>query len=96
LGEVVHERRSNRKRLQRLPDGRAASPGLKNITLNIEDGVFLAIAGPSGSGKSTLLNMMGCIDTPSRGKIFIKGQDVSGEIPDQLSDLRARTIGFIF
>lgn len=69
---------------------------LKNITLNIEDGVFLAIAGPSGSGKSTLLNMIGCIDTPSRGKIFINGQDVSGETPDQLADLRARTIGFIF
>ena len=69
---------------------------LKNITLNIEDGVFLAIAGPSGSGKSTLLNMIGCIDTPSRGKIFIDGQDVSGRTPDQLADLRARTIGFIF
>jgi putative ABC transport system ATP-binding protein len=69
---------------------------LKNITLNIEDGVFLAIAGPSGSGKSTLLNMIGCIDTPSRGKIFINGQDVSSETPDQLADLRARTIGFIF
>lgn len=69
---------------------------LKNITLSIEDGVFLAIAGPSGSGKSTLLNMIGCIDTPSRGKIFINGQDVSGRTPDQLADLRARTIGFIF
>lgn len=69
---------------------------LKDITLSIEDGVFLAIAGPSGSGKSTLLNMIGCIDTPSQGKIFINGQDVSGETPDQLADLRARTIGFIF
>ena len=69
---------------------------LKNISLNIEDGVFLAIAGPSGSGKSTLLNMIGCIDTPSTGKIFINGQDVSGETPDQLANLRARTIGFIF
>jgi putative ABC transport system ATP-binding protein len=69
---------------------------LKNISLNIEDGVFLAIAGPSGSGKSTLLNMIGCIDTPSTGKIFINGQDVSGETPDQLAHLRARTIGFIF
>jgi|SRR5688572_13035683 putative ABC transport system ATP-binding protein len=69
---------------------------LKDITLSIEDGVFLAIAGPSGSGKSTLLNMIGCIDTPSRGKIFIDGQDVSGKTPDELADLRARTIGFIF
>ncbi|MDN5936157.1 MAG: ABC transporter ATP-binding protein [Nitrosospira sp.] len=69
---------------------------LRDITLNIEDGAFLAIAGPSGSGKSTLLNLIGCIDTPSRGKIFINGQDISGQTPDELSDLRARTIGFIF
>jgi putative ABC transport system ATP-binding protein len=69
---------------------------LKNITLDIEDGVFIAIAGPSGSGKSTLLNLIGCIDTPSAGQIFINGQDVSGQTPDQLASLRARTIGFIF
>lgn len=69
---------------------------LRDITLSIEDGVFLAIVGPSGSGKSTLLNLIGCIDTPSQGKIFINGQDVSGKTPDELADLRARTIGFIF
>ena len=69
---------------------------LKNISLNIEDGVFLAIAGPSGSGKTTLLNMMGCIDTPSTGKIYINEQDVTGKTPDALADLRARTIGFVF
>lgn len=69
---------------------------LIDITLSIEDGVFLAIAGPSGSGKSTILNLIGCIDTPSRGKIFVNGQDVSGQTPDQLADMRARTIGFIF
>ena len=69
---------------------------LKNINLNIEDGVFLAIAGPSGSGKSTLLNMMGCIDTPTTGKIYINGQDITGKTPDELAELRARTIGFVF
>ena len=70
---------------------------LKDVTsLHIDDGAFLAIAGPSGSGKSTLLNLIGCIDTPSLGKIFINGQDISGRTPDELSDLRARTIGFIF
>lgn len=69
---------------------------LRDVTLDIEDGAFLAIAGPSGSGKSTLLNLIGCIDTPSRGKIFIGGQDISGRTPDELSDLRARTIGFVF
>ncbi|WP_025041263.1 ABC transporter ATP-binding protein [Nitrosospira briensis] len=69
---------------------------LKDISLSIEDGAFAAIAGPSGSGKSTLLNLIGCIDTPSSGKVFINDQDVSGRTPDELSDLRARTIGFIF
>jgi putative ABC transport system ATP-binding protein len=69
---------------------------LKNITLNIEDGAFMAIAGPSGSGKSTLLNLIGCIDTPSSGKISINGRDISGQTPDQLSELRSRVIGFIF
>ena len=69
---------------------------LKDVTLSIEAGVFLAIAGPSGSGKTTLLNLIGCIDTPTRGKLFINEQDVSGKTPDQLADLRAHTIGFIF
>ncbi|MDY0011742.1 MAG: ABC transporter ATP-binding protein [Rhodocyclaceae bacterium] len=69
---------------------------LRNVSLSIEPGVFLAIAGPSGSGKSTLLNIIGCIDTPSEGRVSIDGKDVSGQNPDQLADLRARTIGFIF
>jgi putative ABC transport system ATP-binding protein len=58
--------------------------------------MFLAIAGPSGSGKSTLLNLIGCIDTPTSGRIEVAGHDVSGRTPDQLADLRARTVGFIF
>ena len=69
---------------------------LRDISLTVEEGVFLAIAGPSGSGKSTLLNLIGCIDTPTRGKILIDGQEVSRKTPDELADLRARTIGFIF
>lgn len=69
---------------------------LKDITLSFESGVFLAIAGPSGSGKTTLLNLIGCIDTPTSGKIYINDTDVSGKTPDQLADLRNRTIGFIF
>ena len=69
---------------------------LKDITLSIDPGVFLAIAGPSGSGKTTLLNLIGCIDTPTSGSIFINDQDVGGRTPDQLADLRSRTIGFIF
>ena len=69
---------------------------LKDITLSIDPGVFLAIAGPSGSGKTTLLNLIGCIDTPTSGKIYINEHDVSGRSADQLADLRNRTIGFIF
>lgn len=69
---------------------------LKDIDLQIKEGEFLAIAGPSGSGKSTLLNLIGCIDVPSSGKIYINNVDISGQTPDQLSTLRARTIGFIF
>lgn len=69
---------------------------LRDITLSFDPGVFLAIAGPSGSGKTTLLNLIGCIDTPTSGKIFINDQDVSGRTSDELADLRSRTIGFIF
>jgi putative ABC transport system ATP-binding protein len=69
---------------------------LKNVSVNIEEGVFIAIAGPSGSGKSTLLNMIGCIDSPSSGRIIVNGHDISGKTPDELSGLRARTVGFIF
>jgi putative ABC transport system ATP-binding protein len=69
---------------------------LHHVTLSVDEGVFMAIAGPSGSGKSTLLNLIGCIDTPTRGRIVIDGRDTSGRTPDELADLRARTIGFIF
>lgn len=69
---------------------------LKEVSLNIEQGVFLAIAGPSGSGKSTLLNMVGCIDTPTSGRVVIDGRETSGRTPDELADVRLRTIGFIF
>ena len=69
---------------------------LSGVSLNIEEGVFLAIAGPSGSGKSTLLNLIGCIDTPSSGSLWIDGEDVATRTPDQLAALRARAIGFVF
>ena len=69
---------------------------LRDVNLTVEQGVFLAIAGPSGSGKSTLLNLMGCIDTPTSGSILVDGRDTSGRTPDQLADLRARTVSFVF
>jgi len=69
---------------------------LDDVTMTIEAGVFLALSGPSGSGKSTILNLIGCIDTPTSGRVTVAGHDVSGKTPDQLADLRARTIGFVF
>lgn len=69
---------------------------LTDITLHIERGVFLAISGPSGSGKTTLLNLIGCIDRPTEGWIYINDQNVTDWTSDQLADLRARSIGFIF
>lgn len=69
---------------------------LNDITWSIDAGVFLAISGPSGSGKTTLLNLIGCIDKPTSGKIFINEEDVSEKTPNELADLRSRSIGFIF
>ena len=69
---------------------------LKKVFLAVLAGEFLAIAGPSGSGKSTLLNLIGCIDTPTSGDIYIGDQKTSDKSPDQLANLRSRHIGFIF
>lgn len=69
---------------------------LHDISLVVAPGRFLAIAGPSGSGKTTLLNLIGCIDTPTTGDIFIGDEMVSKKTPDELADLRSKTLGFIF
>lgn len=69
---------------------------LADISLVVSEGRFLALAGPSGSGKTTLLNIIGCIDTPTRGDVVIRDQSVSGMSTDQLADLRARELGFVF
>ena len=76
--------------------GKQKLQALKNVSLVVQESEFLAIAGPSGSGKSTLLNLIGCIDTPTSGGIYIGDQITSDKTPDQLADLRARKIGFIF
>lgn len=69
---------------------------LDHVSLTIEQGEFVAIIGQSGSGKSTLMNMLGCLDTPTSGKYFLNGVDVSHMTDDQQSDVRNREIGFIF
>ena len=76
--------------------GKTLIHALKGVDLAISEREFLAIAGPSGSGKSTLLNLIGCIDLPTSGSVKIDGIDVSGLSSDELADLRAAKIGFIF
>jgi putative ABC transport system ATP-binding protein len=69
---------------------------VNDISLSVMPGVFLAISGPSGSGKTTLLNLIGCIDRPTSGSIFINERDVGDMSDNQLAALRLRSIGFIF
>lgn len=69
---------------------------LRGVTINFEEGDFVALMGPSGSGKSTLLNLLGCLDRPSSGQYHLAGQDVSQMSDDQLSEIRSKYLGFIF
>ena len=69
---------------------------LKGINLEIMPGTFVTIMGPSGSGKSTLMYLLGLLDTPSDGKIFLNGKDVSDFSEDRLAQIRGKKIGFIF
>jgi putative ABC transport system ATP-binding protein len=69
---------------------------LRGVSLNIEKGEYVAIMGPSGSGKSTLMNLIGCLDTPSRGIYELNGRLVSGMGDDELAYIRNKEIGFVF
>lgn len=75
--------------------GKVPVEALRGVDLRVEKGDFLAILGPSGSGKSTLLNMIGALDKPTDGKVFIEGVDISTLNDNGLADLR-RKIGFVF
>jgi len=66
------------------------------ISLKIKEGDFVAIMGPSGSGKSTLMNLVGSLDVPTRGKVFLDGKDISFLTESDLSQIRGKKIGFIF
>lgn len=69
---------------------------LRGVSFTIEHGEYLAIMGPSGSGKSTLMNLIGCLDTPSRGRYVLQGKVVSEMDDDELAGIRNREIGFVF
>jgi putative ABC transport system ATP-binding protein len=69
---------------------------LRSVDLQINKGEYVALMGPSGSGKSTLMNILGCLDTPSRGKYLLNGTDVSHMSDNELAQIRNKEIGFIF
>jgi putative ABC transport system ATP-binding protein len=71
-------------------------PALNGVSLDFEEGDFIALMGPSGSGKSTLLNLLGCLDRCTTGQYYLGEEDVSQMDDDQLSEVRSRYIGFIF
>ena len=77
-------------------DGEKSVTALKNVSITINKGEFVAISGPSGSGKSTLMNMIGCIDTQSDGEYFLDGTNITDMSDDELSGIRNQKIGFIF
>ncbi|NPD44211.1 MULTISPECIES: ABC transporter ATP-binding protein [unclassified Lentimicrobium] len=69
---------------------------IRTISLDIKKNEYVALMGPSGSGKSTLMNILGCLDTPTRGEYFLAGDDVSKLDDNALADIRNRQIGFVF
>src|SRR5687767_4371003 len=77
-------------------DGGDTLPILRDVTLEIGRGESVAIVGPSGSGKSTLLNLIGTLDQPTSGQVWLEGEELSGLDEEQLAATRNRRIGFIF
>lgn len=69
---------------------------LDNVNMELEEGKFVVVLGPSGAGKSTLLNLLGGLDSPTEGKIFVEGKDISTLSDNELAEYRAEKVGFVF
>ena len=76
--------------------GDTETPALRGVSLTIDHGEYVAIMGPSGSGKSTLMHILGALDTPTSGRYFFEGQEISELTDDELADMRRTKIGFVF
>ena len=76
--------------------GKLTVPVLKDVSLHVEEGEYVAIMGPSGSGKSTLMNIIGCLDLPTSGSYELAGSDVLSLNENKLADVRLNQIGFVF
>ena len=76
--------------------GKIVVPALKDVTLHVQEGEYVAIMGPSGSGKSTLMNIIGCLDEPTRGSFELNGKNVLGLKENEIADERLNNIGFVF
>ncbi|MBI5389714.1 ABC transporter ATP-binding protein [Candidatus Woesearchaeota archaeon] len=76
--------------------GEVEVPALRGVSVDIHKGDFVAIIGASGSGKSTMMNLIGCLDIPTRGSIFLQAEDISTLSESDLASFRGKTIGFIF
>jgi putative ABC transport system ATP-binding protein len=81
---------------KRFESGRHNVRALRGVNMEVKRGEFISIRGPSGSGKTTLLTMIGCLDTPTEGKLLLDSQDVSSLPESGLCDIRRRKIGFVF
>ncbi len=103
MKQTSKRKTTSRKTLVEIKDvwkiykmGEVEVPALKGLNLKINQGEFVVVMGPSGSGKSTAMNMIGCLDTPTKGKIFLDNQNISSLEESELAKIRGKKIGFIF
>ena len=92
MTEIIHAEELTKTYLM----GQVEVHALRGVSFDIRDGEFVAIMGPSGSGKSTLMNLVGCLDTPTSGRLTVSGQNVNELSDRRLAKLRGETVGFVF